>query len=288
MKTICIKTNNESVINYLLENLENLNLKDVCFSCKNFKIFKNFFIHYKGQDLDLFLCDISDILASIVLEFYEDVIAKNLISNEYFYFNSTEKKDIFMKFVNIRNNDIECFSSKEKILFNIFYNFLNFSNKLFLKGFVTFRLNNYVKELQTQIDSAVSQYLIEKEYNEFISLLKLYINTEPCQIEFVHLIYKDKIPILLDKDKNIIRVDSNILNAKFLSDISFSNSDIALNTLLNILPKKIYIHLIDKEVDEFITTIKLIFENKAIICTDCNICRIYSSKKKSEVFTPKL
>ena len=288
MKTICIKTNNESIISYLLEKLENLNLKDVCFSCKNFKIFKNFFIHYNGQDFDLFLCDISDILASIVLEFYEDVIAKNLISNEYFYFNSTEKKDIFMKFVNIRNNDIECFSSKEKILFNIFYDFLNFSNKLFLKGFVTFRLNNYVKELQTQIDSAVSQYLIEKEYNEFISLLKLYINTEPCQIEFVHLIYKDKIPILLDKDKNIIRVDSNILNAKFFSDISFSNSDIALNTLLNILPKKIYIHLIDKEVDEFITTIKLIFENKAIICTDCNICRIYSSKKKSEVFTPKL
>ena len=282
MKTICIKTNNESIISYLLEKLENLNLKDVCFSCKNFKIFKNFFIHYNGQDFDLFLCDISDILASIVLEFYEDVIAKNLISNEYFYFNSTEKKDIFMKFVNIRNNDIECFSSKEKILFNIFYDFLNFSNKLFLKGFVTFRLNNYVKELQTQIDSAVSQYLIEKEYNEFISLLKLYINTEPCQIEFVHLIYKDKIPILLDKDKNIIRVDSNILNAKFLSDISFSNSDIALNTLLNILPKKIYIHLIDKEVDEFIT------KNKAIICTDCNICRIYSSKKKSEVFTPKL
>ena len=121
-----------------------------------------------------------------------------------------------------------------------------------------------------------------------MSIWKLYINTEPCQIEFIHLIYEDIIPILLDKDKNIIRVDSNILNAKFLSDISFSNSDIALNTLLNILPKKIYIHLIDKEVDEFITTIKLIFENKAIICTDCNICRIYSSKKKSEVFTPKL
>ena len=81
MKTICIKTNNENVINYLLENLENLNLKDVYFSCKNFKVFKNFFIHYKGQNFDLFLCDISDVLASLVLDFYEDVIAKNIISN---------------------------------------------------------------------------------------------------------------------------------------------------------------------------------------------------------------
>ena len=157
---------------------------------------------------------------------------------------------------------------------------MNSSNKLYLKGFVTFRLHNYVKELQSQIDSAVNQYLIEKEYYEFVSLLKLYINTEPCQIEFVHLIYKDKTPILLDKNKNIIKVDSNILNAKYLSDISFSNSDIALNTLLNILPQKIYIHLIDKEADEFITTLKLIFENRVIICTDCNICRIYRAKKK--------
>ena len=286
MKTVCIKTNNESIINYLLESLENLSLKDVYFSCKNFKVFKNFFIHYKGQNLNLFLCDISDILTSLVLDFYEDVIAKNLISNEYFYFNSLEKKDIFLKFINIRNNDMDFFSIKEKVLFNIFYNFLNSSNKLYLKGFVTFRLQNYVKELQTQIDSAVNQYLIEKEYKEFVSLLKLYINTEPCQIDYVHLIYKDNSPILLDQNKNIIKVDSNILNAKYLSDISFSNSDIALNTLLNIVPKKIYIHLIDKEADEFITTLKLIFENRVIICTDCNICRIYKATKKSKITNP--
>lgn len=286
MKTVCIKTNNESIINYLLESLEDLDLKDVYFSCKNFKVFKNFFIHYKGQNLDLFLCDISDILASLVLDFYEDVIVKNLISNEYFYFNSLEKKDIFLKFINIRNNDIDFFSIKEKVLFNIFYNFLNSSNKLYLKGFVTFRLQNYVKELQTQIDSAVNQYLIEKEYKEFVSLLKLYINTEPCQIDYVHLIYKDNSPILLDQNKNIIEADSNILNAKYLSDISFSNSDIALNTLLNIVPKKIYIHLIDKEADEFITTLKLIFENRVIICTDCNICRIYKATKKSKITNP--
>ena len=140
--------------------------------------------------------------------------------------------------------------------------------------------------MQTQIDSAVNQYLIEKEYNEFVSLLKLYINTEPCQIDYVHLIYKDNSPILLDQSKNIIKADSNILNAKYLSDISFSNSDIALNTLLNIVPKKIYIHLIDKEADEFITTLKLIFENRVIICTDCNICRIYKATKKSKITNP--
>ena len=71
-----------------------------------------------------------------------------------------------------------------------------------------------------------------------------------------------------------VQVESNINNARYLSDISFSSNDIALNTLLNLLPKKLKIHVINKE-DEFINTLKLIFDNRVEICTDCNICKTY-------------
>ena len=40
---------------------------------------------------------------------------------------------------------------------------------------------------------------------------------------------------------NLIDIDKNSLNAKYLSDVSFSNNDYVLNTLLNLLPKKIYL-----------------------------------------------
>ena len=39
-------------------------------------------------------------------------------------------------------------------------------------------------------------------------------------------------------------------------------------------PLDLLIHLIEKE-DEFINTLKLIFENKIRICTECNICKTY-------------
>ena len=65
-----------------------------------------------------------------------------------------------------------------------------------------------------------------------------------------------------------------MFNAQYLSDISFSSNDYALNTLLTLLPRKIEIHLIGYE-DEFINTLKLIFGTKIFICTDCNICRTY-------------
>lgn len=279
MKTICIKTNNKNVIDYLLSQFKNIKLQDVYFSCKKFKIFSNIFIHYKGSNLKLFLYNITEIFSSLIFNFYEIDIAKRIISNDYFYFNIIEQNEILLKFHYLCDNDKNAFSSKKASLINSFYKILENTNKVYLKGIITFRLSDYIKELQNQIDLAVNQYLIEKEYNEFVSLLRLYISTEPSQVNFVHLIYKNGTPILLDENKKIIETDSNFINAKYLSDITFSTSDIALNTLLNIIPKKIYIHLIDEKIDEFITTLELIFEHRIVICTDCNICRIYKSQK---------
>ena len=69
---------------------------------------------------------------------------------------------------------------------------------------------------------------------------------------------------------------NNVLNAKYISDISFSSNDYALNNLLTLLPQKIYIHLANSYEDEFINTLKLIFNDRIFICKDCDICRLYS------------
>ena len=276
MKTICIKTNNQNAINYLLKILEDYNLESVKFSCKQFKSFKNLIIHYKGSNVQFFTLNISKILSSLIIDQYEQEISYNILSNNYFYFNTAEKKEILKKTDYKCNNNIEISYYKKKILLDIFANLLKKSNKIYLKGVITFRLSAYKKELQTQIDSAVNEFLIEREYNEFVSLLKLYINTEPSKTDFIHLIYKNGSPIILDKNKNLISTESNLLNAKFLSDISFSDCDIALNTLLNLIPQKICIHLIENQIDEFINTLIHIFENRIELCTNCNICHNFS------------
>ena len=144
---------------------------------------------------------------------------------------------------------------------------------------MNFRINDYVKILDNIVDMAVNKYIIEKEYKEFINLLKIYVNTTGTKADIMHLIYTNGESILLDKDKNIVHIDKNISNTKYLSDISFSSNDIALNTLLSILPKKLIIHIIDKE-DEFINTLKLIFDDRIEICKACNICKTFNIKNK--------
>ncbi len=92
------------------------------------------------------------------------------------------------------------------------------------------------------------------------------------------MIYKNKESILLDSSKNIIPINKSAFNTLYLSDISFSSNDYALNSLLTILPKHLYIHLLDEE-DEFINTLKLIFDDRVSICQECDICDLYRKSK---------
>ena len=126
---------------------------------------------------------------------------------------------------------------------------------------------------------AVNKFVIDREYTEFIDLLKCYINSKDCGTNIVHLIYHNQESILLDEFKKNIDLDDSILNSKYLSDITFSSNDYTLNTLLTLLPKKIYIHLIDNIQDEFINTLKLVFDDRIYLCNDCNICKIYRLEK---------
>lgn len=278
MKSLCIKTNNSDLLKYLLNELKELEIDNVCFSLRQFKHYKNIIIHYTGENGTLFLEKISSILSLLVIDELEENFINKIILEYYFYFDCNERKDILNLCFDIMSNDFsDIFDKKFKLLYNVFYNFLLDNKSLYLQGFTNFRLKSYFKVLDDIVAEAVNCFVVEKEYLEFVSLLKLYINSQDSSCNLVHLIYtsNEEESILLDENKEIINISHDNLNAKYLSDISFSANDYTLNTLLTILPKEIYIHLIDDYIDDFINTLITIFENRVHLCTDCNICNLY-------------
>ncbi len=276
MKSLCIKTNNSNLLKYLLNEFNDLDIPDVCFSSKEFKHYKNVIIHYTGNSKDLFLDKISYILSLLVIDELEESFLKQSISHDYFYFNIHEQEKILNICFDIMSCDFSnIFDKKFKVLYKIFYNFISNNNVLYLTGFIKFRGKKYFEILDNIIAEAVNSYIIEKEYFEFISLLQLYINSQPPQTELIHVIYSNSNTILLDSNREIINVSHENLKSKYLSDISFSNNDYTLNALLTLLPKDIYIHLLVPYIDDFINTLQNIFKNRIHICTNCNICNIY-------------
>lgn len=271
MKSLCIKTNNNKIIEYLLNKIENLDFPNIYYCRKSFKIYENVILHYKEKNEEKFDNIISDIITDTIFIFYQENILKRIININYFYFEQFEKNKIYENSIDLFKQD------KQEIKENLFKqvnNYIKENKNIVLEGIVNFRIYEYIKMLDNIVDMAVNKYIIEREYKEFINLLKIYVNSTDAKAEIIHLIYTNGESILLDKEKNIIQMNNDINNVKYLSDISFSSNDMALNTLLSMLPKRVEIHIIDKE-DEFIETLKMIFENRIKICEECNICKTY-------------
>lgn len=278
MKSICVKTNNENLLNYLLNELDYIEIKPVIISTNKFKNYNNIIIHYRGNESKKFIHEVSCILSCLVIDELEEAFIKKIILKNYFYFDFNERKHIVEMCFDIFADDFNLyFDKKYNCLINAFETYLTTNKSIVLDGFLNFRIKDYISILEEVVDEAVNNFVIEKEYLEFISLLKMYVNSQNSTCDVVHLVYNNENSILLDKDKNVIDVSDDVFKAKYLSDISFSSNDYALNSLLTIVPKKIYIHLLDNCIDEFIHTLSLIFENRVEICTDCDICKIYKN-----------
>ena len=269
MKSICIKTNNVNSLKYLLYLLDNSCIKNICYSYKKYKYYKNIIIHCIDKRNNDYITNITKILSLLIMEKYENILLKRLIFTNYFYFDNQERQTIFEITKNLLSDNEELyFKNRQIILQQEIYKYLLKNKAIVLEGFINFRIKKYVEFLNTVIDDAVNQFVIEKEYWEFISLLKIYINSEASSIDQVHLIYNDSEVSLLDSDNNTIKIDTDAFKTKYLSDITFSTNDYILNTLLNLVPQKIYIHLSYGNYDEFINTLQLVFEDRIKICED--------------------
>lgn len=279
MKSFCFKTNNTQILNYLLNRIQKIDFENLIYSQNQFKIYKNITIHYRGNNNNKFYNFLTELIGEVVIEFYEEKILKQLINYNYFYFDEYEKNKILENCMQL----IEPEMYNTKLLDNKnIKEYVKENKAMILDGFVYFRLRAYLEYLDEVVDSGVNQFVIEKEYREFISLLRVYVESKVPEYNLLHLIYINGESILLDEKRNIVSVSENIYNAKYLSDISFSSNDFALNILLCLLPRRIEIHLIDDE-DEFINTLMLIFEGRVTICKDCDICKTYKILNNAKI-----
>ena len=286
MSSLCIKTNNEDILSYLQNEFSEFNMLNVFYSRHEFKSYNNIIIHYTGIDNELFYTKLATLLSYVVVDYFEKEIVKNILYSNYFYFDNSEiKKILALCTENLCDDDEFSFQNRQLILFDAFYEYITTHHSIILSGFINFRLKSYRNLLENLVDFSVNEFIIEREYLEFISLLRLYINSHSSNFNAVHLISLEDGTFLLDENMNIIDIDKNALNAKYLSDVTFSDNDYILNTLLNILPNKIYLHPVFPLNNlDFINTLQLIFEKRIEICNDCNICHLYKNIiKKSEI-----
>ena len=273
MISICIKDNNKDLQDFLINEINKSEIDNILYSKHSFKTYDNVIIHFRGDNFEAFYDFLSKAIAKSIEIFYEPKKVKRLIQFEYFYFDRNDKKIIFDEY-KILINKISNYEKEFK--FNKIYiplkDYLKDNKSIVLEGFLNFRLREYVAYLRDLLQESVNQFIIDKEYIEFVNLLKDYVDSKIPNKDIVNLVYVNNEAILLSENGSIIALDE--FDSKYLSDISFSNNDYVLNTLVGLLPRQIILHLSSPK-DNFIKTIELIFGDKVKTCKGCELCSAY-------------
>lgn len=273
MISICIKENNTDLLDYIMQELKASHFESISFSRHCFKIYENVIVHYKGSDFERFFSLISKLLTQAFFIYYEPYILRRLINFDYFYFDDTDKKIIIDEYkIIVQNQSLVDENERFSAVFKPVLSYVSTNKCIFFNGFVSFRLSDYMIIMEDLLQEAVNQFVLDKEYIEFVNLLKGYVDSKVPNNKVVNLVYVNSEAILLSSNGNLIELD--LFDSKYLSDITFCNNDYVLNTLVGILPSKIILHLVSAK-DVFIKTVELIFGDKVSVCPGCELCTAY-------------
>lgn len=147
-----------------------------------------------------------------------------------------------------------------------FYRFLQMSEHLHLQGYIRFRLKSYVDDLRSFLDYAVEEFSIDRQYEDFIALLKYFVCEQEAKSPAVHIYHQQGNEfIVLDEQYRPIKTEQSDGLVMETIDQEINLEDMILSTLITVSPRMVYIHTKEPEM-QVIRTIKLIFEERAVLC----------------------
>ncbi|WP_424766349.1 putative sporulation protein YtxC [Paenibacillus sp. sgz302251] len=151
--------------------------------------------------------------------------------------------------------------------------YLHVHTQLNMQGFTTFRLEAYRKELAEVVEYALDEYVLDKQYQEFISLLKYFVYLQDKKVPMVHLLHKGSHDFML-YDDSFQRLDPNPPSDRIVAEMletEMNIEDMVISSLIAVSPKHITIHTRQPEM-QVIRTIETIFDQRVTVCERCVSC----------------
>ncbi|ABB15558.1 putative sporulation protein YtxC [Carboxydothermus hydrogenoformans] len=210
---------------------------------------------------DCFLTKVSSILAKIYVDFWEKDLISKIAAFEYPYFKREELE-------RIKNNAVKILTmDREREIGKKIYEFLLENSLINLDGFILFRLQKEVSEIYHSLDLAVEEQILEKEYQEFIKVVKCFLEIQPVKVRMVQVFWVNGYLVLVDEHQR--KVEDKFIENLLTQRQRLFLEDILISALISLAPEKIIIHRHDDSINFDLKPIKDIFEERVEICTKC-------------------
>jgi len=258
----------------------------ICESIQSDAHFLKFYVEdsdYNSNISNNFNLYIANIIYKVVInEYYPDEMLA-FISENYFFLKEEEIEELREVAHDALKSDGEiidessvyCMNKKNSIVKRI-QSCIMENNSINIEGFLTFRLRELNSDIEAIVEKTVEKFMVEKEYGEFIKLLKYFVEIQESKIDEVHIINKKDGSYVL-KDRYGIdimeKLKEDVGIVKYPGDVKLD--DMLISALITSCPKIIVIHCAQNNPNkELMETIKNVFEERVTFSTSNRILKV--------------
>jgi len=246
--------------------------------------------HYKDEDIIyIFKHQISEFLAEHIVRHWENKLTWKEVTKKGRRIPQSDQSAIMSKAVDFlkRCNSNESlnllmnYGRKNKMTHKIL-DYLYYHHMLVIEGFINFCMQDYLTEIKFAVDLACEELRNEKEYNEFVKLLRYFVDTQPPMVLEVNILMDNQGRFSL-WDGNGIRIEENI--DYYMEDMTrgdISLDDVLVSILITVAPRSIVLHNTGQEPrSESVKMIKNVFDERISECKGCERC--FSFQKEGRI-----
>lgn len=225
---------------------------------------------------------LADVVADVIINRWERELIREIIRNNFGYFNEEEQEQILCLAEKALNNFEENRGAilfyrlkRKKQVMERLQEYLLQNNHLVIEGFIRFRLKDYLQELQQAVEKAVDEYLLEWEYKEFIRLLRYFVDLQRPRVAQVHVILKNSGYFkIMDGEKRNLSCEELEGFVFDVEDSDIDQGDLLISALVTVAPERVFLHYRESpKTGHIVETLANIFGPRLHRCQGCEYCR---------------
>jgi len=141
-----------------------------------------------------------------------------------------------------------------------------------IEGFLRFRAQEYKGEVNKAVEYALDEYVIEKEYMEFIQLLKHFVDSQKPRVEWLHVGMTTLGKFHLYNNEGV-KVTHQYLEDYQLDNVhELGYEDLLVSALIAVAPHQITLHIRYEGFKDTLHTIRSVFGDRVSDCHGCTLC----------------
>ncbi|MDD2420780.1 MAG: putative sporulation protein YtxC [Heliobacteriaceae bacterium] len=221
------------------------------------------------------------LVADWIVNVWEPDLLQKQLAAQHYYFSAAEREGVVLKARQVLQQEEK--ATKEYLVYKLgrrqritarLHEVFQAHRRLHVDGFIRFRLRDYLQRLAEAMDAAVEEYLLEKEYNEFIRLLRYFLEIQEAKLPMVHVILQTSGNFrLLDAREQPVSNDLVDGVNKDMGDQDVSYEDLLISTLVTVAPEKVVLHFWEGSTGgDALPTIQAVFGDRLHHCPGCKHC----------------